>query len=258
MQESIYDKWADIYDLVYSYVREDIPFYVEEALRSKGPVIELGCGTGRVAIPIAEAGVGITGLDFSEAMLEVARSKAGRLQGNDSLLTLARADMREFSLDEKFSLAIIPFRGFLSLLTVEDQVKTLLNIRRHLASDGRLILNFFVPDIDTLTQEGDVPYHLRDVTDPDTGARLVLWNQTSCDAHNQVLSTRIIIEILDHDGAVSKRIYRDLQLRYIYRWEMHHLLKICGYEVLDLYGDFDRSPFDETSGEMVWVAGLTG
>ena len=242
MQESIYDKWADIYDLVYSYVREDIPFYVEEALRSKGPVIELGCGTGRVAIPIAEAGVGITGLDFSEAMLEVARSKAGRLQGNDSLLTLAS----------------IPFRGFLSLLTVEDQVKTLLNIRRHLASDGRLILNFFVPDIDTLTQEGDVPYHLRDVTDPDTGARLVLWNQTSCDAHNQVLSTRIIIESLDHDGAVSKRIYRDLQLRYIYRWEMHHLLKICGYEVLDLYGDFDRSPFDETSGEMVWVAGLTG
>ena len=72
---SIYDAWADVYDSVYSYVREDIPFYVDEALTAGGPVLELGCGTGRVTIPIAAAGVDVTGVDLSPAMLDIARRK---------------------------------------------------------------------------------------------------------------------------------------------------------------------------------------
>ena len=75
-----YDGWADVYDSIYAYVREDIPFYVQEAARSGGPVLELGCGTGRVTLPIAESGVDIVGLDNSERMLEIARSKARLLE----------------------------------------------------------------------------------------------------------------------------------------------------------------------------------
>ena len=252
-----FDQWADIYDSVYSYVREDIPFYVEEAIRAGGPVLELGCGTGRVAIPIAEAGVDIVGLDSSEAMLDVARRKLRRLDGGGGSLTLVKADMRNFSpdpnVDGGFNLAIIPFRGFLSLLTVEDQMRTLLNVRRRLTPGGRLVFNIFVPDLNMLVQEGDVPYHLRDVTDPDTGARLVLWHQSRYDNYNQIINARIIVEELDEVGAVSRRLYRDFQLRYVHRWEMHHLLIRCGFEVLDLFGDFGRSAFDEASAEMVWV-----
>lgn len=253
---STYDQWAEIYDSVYSYVREDIPFYVEEARRAGGPVLELGCGTGRVAIPIAKAGVEVVGLDSSPAMLEVARRKLRNLRGRRAYLTLVQADMRDFALDQKFNLAIIPFRGFLALLTVEDQIKALLNIRRHLAPGGKLVFNVFVPDLNMLVQEGDVPYHLRDVIVPESGVRLVLWHQSSYDNHNQILNARIIVEELDEDGVVRRRLYRDFQLRYAHRWEIHHLLRWCGYEVLDLYGDFDRSPFDESSDEMVWVAGL--
>ena len=164
---SEYDQWADIYDSVYSYVREDIPFYVDEALKAGGPVLELGCGTGRVAIPIAQAGVNVVGLESSEAMLDVARRKSQELSGAGRL-TLVQADMRDFSLERTFDLAIIPFRGFLSLLTVEDQGKTLLNVQRHLTPGGTLIFNVFVPDLDMLVQRDDVPYHLRDVTDPET------------------------------------------------------------------------------------------
>ena len=250
---SEYDQWADIYDSVYSYVREDIPFYVDEALKAGGPVLELGCGTGRVAIPIAQAGVDVVGLDSSEAMLDVARRKSQGLSGAGSL-TLVQADMRDFSLERTFDLAIIPFRGFLSLLTVEDQGKTLLNVQRHLTPGGTLIFNVFVPDLDMLVQRDDVPYHLRDLTDPETGARLVLWHQSSYDTHNQIISTRLIVEELDGQGAVSRRLYRDFQLRYAHRWEVHHLLEAFGYEVQALYGDFTRSAFDETSAEMVWVA----
>ena len=257
---SSFDSWDEIYDSVYSYVREDIPFYVEAALESGGPVLELGCGTGRVSIPVAEAGVEIVGLDSSKAMLDVARRKSQGLASGSGSLTLLQADMRDFSLDrdKSFKLVVIPFRGFLSLLTVEDQTKTLLNVKRHLAPGGKLIFNIFVPDLNMLVQEGDVPYHFRDVTDPDTRSRSVLWHQSSYDNHNQIVNARVIVEELDGEGTVTRRTYRDFQLRYVHRWELHHLLEVCGYEVLDLYGDFQRSPFDETSTEMVWVAGVSG
>ena len=255
MTESAFDQWAEIYDSVYSYVREDIPFYVEEARRAAGLVLELGCGTGRVAIPIAEAGVDVVGVDSSPAMLEVARRKAAA-SGEASRLTLVQADMRDFAFadDCRFGLVIVPFRGFLSLLSVEDQIATLENVRRHLEPGGELAFNIFVPDLNMLVQEGDAAYHLRDVTDPATGARLVLWHQSAYDNYNQIIDTRMIVDELDQTGVVTRRLYRHFQLRYVHRWEMHHLLEVCGFEVEDLFGDFDRSPFDDTSGEMVWVA----
>ncbi|MXY46787.1 MAG: methyltransferase domain-containing protein, partial [Chloroflexi bacterium] len=116
MDISPYDDWASIYDAVYSYVVEDIPFYVEEAVRSGAPVLELGCGTGRIAIPVAQSGVDIVAIDSSSAMLERARSKSE--SAHTSNLTLLQADMRDFEIDTQFTLIIVPFRGFLSLLSV--------------------------------------------------------------------------------------------------------------------------------------------
>ncbi len=249
-----FDDWADVYDSVYAYVRGDLPFYVDEAEASGGPVLELGCGTGRVSSAIARAGVDVTGLDSSPEMLKEAQSKADALPSGSGALTLVRDDMRSFRLDRAFPLVIVPFRGFLSLLTVEDQTMTLLNARRHLAPGGRLVFNVFVPDPDLLAQDVDTPRHLRDVTDPETGASYVLWHMSEFDGYSQIMSTRLIIEELDDRGTVTRRMYRDFQLRYSHRWEIHHLLRSCGYEILELYGDFDRTGFDEDSAEMIWVA----
>jgi len=255
---SRFDDWAEIYDSVYSYLKEDIAFYVEEATNVQGPVLELGCGTGRVAIPMAQAGAEVVGLDSSRAMLARARDKMdGATRGRGSL-SLVRGDMRRLPFDRRFSLVVVPFRGFLSLLSAEDQERTLNEIRDRLGPGGRLVFNIFVPDLDMLVQEGDVPYHFRDVTDPQTGTTLVLWHQSSYDNYNQIISARLIVEELDGRGAVRTRVYRDFQLRYVFRWEMHRLLESCGFRVLDVYGDFDRSPFDETSTEMVWVAAKAG
>ena len=256
MSELVYDRWADIYDTVYSYVIDDIPFYVQEACEAAGPVLELGCGTGRVALPIAQAGGDIVGLDFSGGMLRVARHKLRRLESLPGSIALVRGDMRDFSLDQEFSLVIIPFRGFLSLLTVEDQIRVLDRVKAHLAPGGRLIFNVFVPDLNMLVQEGDIPVHFRDVTDPETGSQYVVWHQSQCDNYNQIIGVRATIEEMDDDGAVARKLYRDFQLRYAHRWEIHHLLLNSGYRVLDLFGDFNRSTFDEASGEMIWVAEL--
>ena len=252
MASSPYDDWADIYDSVFSYVVNDIPFYVNEARNAEGLILELGCGTGRVAIPMALSGARVIGIDSSAAMLERAREKA--YETDASNLTLVQADIRDFELEEKFSLVVIPFRGFLSLLSVEDELRTLSNIKRHLEPGGKVALDIFVPDLNMLVQEGDVPYHFRDVIDPATRQRLVIWNQASYDPFNQIMSIRTTIEKLDDLGNVSSKMYRDFSLRYIFRWEMHHLLRACGFDVLALYGDFQRGEFEEDSTDMIWIA----
>ncbi len=250
---SPYDAWADIYDAVFSYVVDDIPFYLEQAAtHGDGGVLELGCGTGRVAIPLALSGVSVTALDSSPAMLARARQKAHAAAAKN--LTLIQADMRDFDLRRKFSLVIIPFRGFLSLLSAADQTAALRAIKRHLLPGGRLALDIFVPDLNMLVQEGDVPFHFRDVTDPATGNRLIIWNQSTYDAFTQIMTIRTAIEELDHDGIVRRKLYRDFALRYIFRFEMSHLLRASGYDILHLYGDFRKSEFTPESPEMIWIA----
>ena len=260
MEQSPYDAWASIYDSVYSYVRADIPLYAREAVESGGPVLELGVGTGRVAVPTARLGIDVVGIDSSEAMLAVARSKLGSLSPDAGSVELIAADMRCLDLRDsrgrgrKFPLVTIPFRGFLALLTVEDQVAALLSIHRHLEPDGKLVFNVFVPDPNMALEASDVPRHLNDVTDPETGVSYVLYQQTAYDTHHQLVSVRMIIEELDRDGAVVRKLYRDYRLRYSHRWEMYHLLRSSGFEVEALYGDFDYTEFDEDSTEMIWVA----
>ena len=134
---------AEFYDYVEPYLtRSDVPFFVEKATASGGEVLELGCGTGRVLIPIARAGVSITGLDLSISMLEVCRNKLrsepDEIQQNANIL---QGDMRSFDLHRQFALVIIPFRPFQHLLRVEDQLACLHSVHHHLTPDGRFIFD---------------------------------------------------------------------------------------------------------------------
>ena len=259
-QETIYDPWAEIYDSVYSYVRSDIPLYTSAAIESGGPVLELGVGTGRVAIPTAELGIDVVGVDNSKAMLAVASRKVATLSEDAGSLELIQADMRDFTLRDQegrgrsFPLVTMPFRGFLAMLTVEDQFSALRRIYDHLQHDGILVFNIFVPDPNMALEQSDDLRHLMDVTDPETGLTRVLYQQSRYDFHNQIVSVRILIEDLDRDNVVTRSMYRDYQLRYCHRWEVHYMLQLCGFEIESLYGDFDLSDFDEASTEMIWVA----
>lgn len=187
-----HDEWADIYDAAYAKLEvaiADVPFYVEEAVNSGGPVLELACGTGRVAIPIAQAGVPIVGLDHSPAMLAVAQRKAEAAGLDERRLHLVQDDMREFSLGKRFSLVIIPFRSFLLLETVEDQKRCLASIAGHLAEGGRLIMNFFVPSLNMLVADWS---HLRlenEFTHPETGRQTLVWGTRVYDNYNHSYPT---------------------------------------------------------------------
>ena len=133
-----YDAYAATYDVQYGEFTEDIPFYVEEASRAEPPVLELACGTGRVLIPVAQAGVRVVGLDASPAMVQACRHKVAELaEGVRARITLVDADMRDFAFDERFGLVYCPFRAFLHLMTTEDQIAALRNIHAHLRDGGR-------------------------------------------------------------------------------------------------------------------------
>ena len=246
--------WAKMYDWLYSWRQADIPFYVEEALRSGGPVLELGCGTGRIGIPIAEAGINIVGLDISKSMINRAHSKAKKAKLSGPNISFQIGDMREFSLGRKFPLIIIPFRSFLALLNIQDQRSCLESIKSHLAPSGVLILDIFVPDLDTLTEISGTAAHAWDVTEAENGSRLIVWDQSTFDNHNQVISARLIIDEVSPVGEVVGRVYQDFQLRYIHRFEAQHLFEICGFQILAMYGGFDYNSLEASSTEMVIIA----
>ncbi len=247
------DAWADTYDRVHT-ITEDIPFWVEEALASGWPVLELACGTGRVAIPIAQAGVPVVGLDSSAAMLKLARAKARRLKLGSERVRFVHGDMRSFSLAQRFPLAIIPFRSFQLLLSVAEQHQALETIRAHIAPGGRLIVDLFVPDPELLTGDSSTPRFDHEVVDPTTGHQLIVWSQPQYDNFNQVINNRTIVEEMNEHGEVVHRSHVDSQMRYSYRFEVLHLLAASGYEVEEVYGSFDREPLSESSTEMIWVA----
>jgi SAM-dependent methyltransferase len=143
---------AEFYDHVVPYRdRQDVAFFVEFARQAKGPVLELGCGTGRVLIPMARAGIEMVGLDNSPSMLAVCRKKVSRETVDvQARVQLVQADMGQFALGQEFRLVTIPFRAFQHLLTVDEQVSCLSSIHTHLVSGGCLVLDVFNPSLPRL------------------------------------------------------------------------------------------------------------
>ncbi len=238
--------------------RGDVAFYVKEARKAGSPVLDLACGTGRVLIPIAHAGVTVTGLDKSPAMLSIARKKIARLpETTRKRIELIEGDMRSFALDQRFNLIIIPFRSFLHLMTSEDQRQALGRIRDHLADDGRLVFNIFDPRLDMIAshlgQLGNTLEKESEFTHPETGRQVVEWVRRRYDGAQQTIEEERIFEELEAGGHVVARTHAPLKLRWIYRYEMEHLLELSGFAVEALYGGFDRGPFRH-GGEQVWIA----
>ena len=249
-----YDDWADIYDAVYADLDHDLGFYTGLAESTGGPVLELGCGTGRVGLAIAAKGIDVVGVDISPRMVEAAQAKAKQRKLSERCI-FQTGDMADIRLAGSYPLVIMPFRSFQSMLTVEEQKAALATAAAHLGPGGTLAFDVFQPDVGQLGVESDetVPFHVRDVKQPG-GGTIVVWGQNGWDGVEQVNSARLIIEELDAKGVMVRRIYRDFDLRYTFRYEMQHLLEICGFDVESVAGDFAGGPVTDDGDDMVWVA----
>lgn len=252
-----YDTHSELYDHLYLGLPGEKEFYVSESLRYNPPVMEIGCGTGRITIPVAQAGVDIVGIDNSDGLLKEAENKIKSLKTIPGNIELINADMRTFSLDKKFNLIIIPYRAFLHMHSVEDQKKTLKNIYNHLAPNGTLIMNMFFPRIDVMdsymNQLGTVVKHVKTL-EANNGNRKIVFDSREYSSYSQLIKQFFIVEEINPEGVVVSKQYFPLTLRWVNRYEMEHLLVLSGFKIENLYGWFDKREFSDNSEEMIWVA----
>ncbi len=232
MSASPYDPIARVYDPWSASVIEDVEFYVEEAVASGGPVVELACGTGRIAVPVAKAGIRVIGVDASAGMLEVARGFA-RSENVESLLDLRRGDMREPPVEERVPLVLIPFRSLLHMTTEADRLRVLAAANELLLPGGRLVFDVFAPS------SSDIE---------DTHSR---WLE-----REPGIFERADWDEVERTLTLSVRRGEDastMLLAWVSPLEWHRLLDRAGFEVEAQWGWFDRRPY--AGGEDVVFAG---
>ena len=253
---------AEYYDLAYEVIgRRDIEFYLDQAEETGGPVLEIGCGTGRVLIPTAAAGHEITGLDLSPYMLAVCRDKLSREPAEvRGRVKLIEGDMTAFDTGETYPLVTIPFRPFQHLITVDAQKACLRCINRHLVPGGRLILDVFHPYPPFLVPNPGYEGEIEDIpeTELPDGRRLRRTSRRTTFHREQQYNDLELIYYVTHPDGRQERLVQAFPMRYFYRYEVEHLLELCGFSVVDIYGYFDLSPFTSDSPEMIFVAEKSG
>jgi SAM-dependent methyltransferase len=233
------------YDAINRDIVADIPFYVEEAQRADGPVLELACGTGRLTIPIAQRGISIEGVDRSPSMLAHLRTKAE--QAGMSIL-VTEADMRDFDLGRKFSLIFMGFNSMQHLHDYTSQAALFANVRKHLSPGGRFVFDVFNPKIAFLAQSGEARKLEREYEDPDGQGKIAMEQTLVYDDAVQVSHIRWYFSRTGPNGGEKDFRAEDLHLRCFYPQELDLLVRSQGFEMLEKFGNFERQPFG--SGDM--------
>lgn len=252
---SFYDRCAAYYDGDYEAAGydDDVPFYVELARASGGPVLEMGCGTGRVLLPVARAGIGVVGIDASGAMLE--RLEARLAQEPAAVrrrVRLIRGDIRTVRVEGDFPLVTAPFRVVQHLAHRADQRAWLGNVARHLRPDppGELVFDVFQPDYSMIAES---PLLSVDVEreDPATGRTIRRVSRAHHHPESQTFEVGFQWLIEGEDGDEETAAEIETVARWFTRPELELLLEIEGFEVLDFWGGFDRSAFGPDAEDQV-------
>jgi SAM-dependent methyltransferase len=256
-----YDSFEDL-GLLYDYVgaynaRADIAFYLDEATRTDGKILEIASGTGRVLLPIARAGKEITGVELSRKMLGRCRERvAAEPDDVRARITLVEGDMRDFSVDGRFTLATIPFRPMQHLMTIEDQLSCLDAIRRHLEPGGRLIFDVYNPDLARIGSPAAAEWNDTPETALPNGSSFHRGGRmVSVHRIEQVNEVELIYYVTTPDGKTDRRVHA-FSMRWYLRAELEHLLARAGFVIDAIYGNFDRSPLTDDAPEMVVVSSM--
>jgi SAM-dependent methyltransferase len=231
LSASPYNPIARLYDAWSASVTEDVEFYVEEARASGGPVVELACGTGRISVPIAQAGISVIGVDASAGMLEVAREYAAT---EGVVLDLRLGDLREPPVPERVPLVLIPFRSLLHMTTEHERLRALRAARELLLPGGRLVFDVFAPSAEDVE---------------DTHGRWLerepgIFERADWDQDERTLT----LSVRRGDEAST------MHLAWLSPSEWRRLLDRAGLDVEEQWGWFDRRPY--AGGEDVVFASV--
>ena len=252
---------SDFYDAMYDNLnRRDIEFFVDYARDAGGKTLELGCGTGRVLIPTAVASCEITGLDLSPYMLKKCREKVAKLPPEvKKNIHLIQGNMTKFATGEKYALATIPFRPFQHLITIAEQKACLDCINRHLIKRGKIVFDVYHTYLPRLV---DTRYFMEMEVGPPLslpdGRVVKRTNRTAAFHHDEQYNDIELIFYVEYPDGSRERMVHAFPMRYFYRYEIEHLLSLCGFKILEFFGNFDKSKFCEESPEMIFVAEKIG
>ena len=257
MTDDSYSSGAKHYDAAYS-VKDDLidrDFYLNLANEYGGPVLEFGCGTGRITLPLARQGVDVTGMDASHSMLEVLRSKLAKEPADARRRTrVVEGDFRTHYLDDQFSLVVIPFRPMQHMYTTEDQLAALQNAGRHLADGGILAFDVFNPSFaKILTGIGeeylDLEWPAQDGTD-----RMIrrYFVKDKIDLINLNFSGRFIFRLCEGDQVLSEEA-QPLKMSFYTYPHLKLLFYAAGLESVGEFGSFDRKPIGPEAPEMIFL-----
>lgn len=240
------------YDHTYRRYRDDVDFYVRLASRLGGPVLELGVGTGRVALALAEAGVDVVGIDRSREMLERARERlAKRPRRVRERIELRQGDMRTLRLRRRFSFVMAPFNAFQHLHEQGDIEGALATCRRHLGPNGRLAFDVLMPDPASMARDPSRFYKCRPVVHPRDGRRYAYAEAFAYDHARQVQTVTMRFTDLEDSSRV---FFSRLSQRQFFPRELSALLRYNGFELLSHDGGFRGEPLDDYTESQVVVA----
>ena len=252
----MYDQIARFYDLTHASLTADLPLILQLAAETDGPVLELGCGSGRLLLPLARAGHTVTGLDVSTAMLDRGRARlAQEPTAVQDRITLYQANMTDFVLPDapSFGLALVPYNTLFHLDPTQ-LLATLRRVKGVLGVNGRLFIDLANP-VDMANTPEDALLSLENVlTDPETGELIVHLASNRLDTANQTLHITWIYDVSTPNGGPVHRTVANGSYHYRYPHQLELLLQEAGYKLLHLWGDYDQSPYEEASNRLLVLA----
>ncbi|MFC1564098.1 class I SAM-dependent methyltransferase [candidate division KSB1 bacterium] len=248
-----YDGLASYYDIEWRELKEDIPFLLEETKKTKGSILELACGSGRIMIPFAEAGHEIWGFDNSDEMLALFEKNLenGKPEWKD-LIHYSNQDMVDFKYSRKFGLIIIPFNSFLLMTDRKDMDKCLKNCRNHLEKGGVFIIDVFSPNFELCAAKEPKMSFLKHFYHPGIDKVVVQWEYAVRDMGEQVIDIDFLYEEYDKIGRLERKT-QNLKMSLVFRYELQYMLEKNGFKIQKFYGNYDRSPFTSESPQMIYI-----
>ena len=237
-QETLSEIYRDgrHYDRFFARGSEDPSFWVRQANRFGEPILELACGTGRITIALAQAGFEVSGIDIADGMLDEARRKADQA---GVAIAWRKADMRDFSLDQQFSLIILPANTLCHLLSIADFEACMASVRRHLAPDGRFVVDVFVPRNELLVNRPGERFPFSEYDDPDGRGRIVVTHSYHYETDTQIKRITTYHSIPGEEVEIEG----ELDMRMYFPQELDALLRYNGLQIEAKYGSYDETGF---------------
>ncbi len=246
-----FDAFARYYDADYGTFTDDIFFYQELARRTGGPILELMCGSGRLLLPLLEAGHAVVGVDVSATLLDLAHQKIYQTD-RSAQATLAVTDVRNTLPKGPFAFAIVALNSFMHLDSTTDQLQVLRNIHDVLQPGGILVLDLFNPDPRELLRQSDNLVLDKTFTLPDN-VSVQKWVAQSIDFATQISQVTFIYDEISPAGDV-RRTTLPFTMRWLYHYELEHLLARTGFVLEGVYGSYDLEEYATESELMLTIA----